>query len=162
MKIAGINRTSLVDSPGISYVIFTQGCPHKCEGCHNPSTWKADGGYEVTLDELKADILSASIVNRVVFSGGEPVNQPVDVLKLAQWCKQRGLQTTLYTGYVVTKFDQGLFWTMDYDVRAKINPKYLQYFDYIIDGTFDISQKTLDLPFRGSSNQRILKKGVDY
>jgi len=162
MRIAGIHRTSLVDGYGINYTIFFQGCPHKCEGCHNPSTWDANGGYEITFDEIIADIKSNKLVTGVTFSGGEPLGQICEVTKLAQWCKNKGLQTTLYTGYKLTKFDQGYFWTTDYDVRSKANKKLLQHLDYIIDGPFDCNLKTLDIPFRGSSNQTILKKGVDY
>ena len=52
IRIAGVIKESTVDGPGFRYVIFTQGCPHHCEGCHNPETWDFDGGLEFTSDIL--------------------------------------------------------------------------------------------------------------
>ena len=161
MRIAGIRKTSLVDNVGVNYVIFVQGCPHKCEECHNPSTHNPNGGYEVILEELQTDILSLKLIQGITFSGGEPVDQMSEVKELAKWCKDQGLQTTLYTGYNLTKMgDGGYYWTSGYDVIKTAFP--IKCFDFIIDGLFECDKKSLDLPFRGSSNQRILQRGIDY
>ena len=57
INLSGIALESIVDGPGIRFVIFTQGCPHKCAGCHNPSTHDFNGGtlydLEYITDEFK-------------------------------------------------------------------------------------------------------------
>lgn len=155
-----------MDNIGINYTLFLQGCPHACVGCHNPSTHDLNGGYEITLDELKADILILPLVTGVTFSGGEPLEQYGDVFSLAHWCKQQNLQTTLYTGYRYNGLNYGAheFFARvgAYDKYIHLLQEHMDCLDYIIDGTFEIDKRTLELPFRGSSNQRILKKGVDY
>ena len=70
MRLAGIVKDSIVDGVGIRDVIFVQGCPHKCPGCQNPSTWSLDGGEEYRLNEI-ADELDDS-PNNITISGGEP------------------------------------------------------------------------------------------
>ena len=45
LQLAGVIRESIVDGPGIRFVVFTQGCPHRCPGCHNPATHDPAGGY---------------------------------------------------------------------------------------------------------------------
>ena len=162
MRIAGIRKTSLFDSVGINYTIFTQGCPHACEGCHNPSTWDTEGGYEITLDELKADISSLQLIQGITFSGGEPLEQYGDVFSLAMWAHSQELQTTLYTGYRYNGLVWGLHEFYAKDKHIHLLPEHMDYLDYVIDGAFDISKKTLEMPFVGSSNQRILKLGRDY
>ena len=56
LRIAGVVKESTVDGPGFRYVIFTQGCPHKCEGCHNPETHDFNGGNLVPIDKIVQDI----------------------------------------------------------------------------------------------------------
>lgn len=139
LRIAGITSTSLFDGYGVNYVIYTQGCKHKCEGCHNPSTHSLKGGQEVALDYLKEQIKALNILTGVTFSGGDPVLQLDKVQELAKWCKENNLQTTLYTGFLKDELPS------------------IDYFDYIIDGKFEIDKKSRDCPFRGSTNQRIYK-----
>ena len=54
MRIANWISDSIVDGPGLRLTVFTQGCPHRCPGCHNPETWDPAGGREVPLEELEA------------------------------------------------------------------------------------------------------------
>jgi anaerobic ribonucleoside-triphosphate reductase activating protein len=173
MRIAGIRKTSLFDGYGVNYVIFVQGCPHECQGCQNPSTHDGSGGYELSLGELQTDIVNSKLITGVTFSGGEPVEQFREVYKLAKWAKKRGLQTTMYTGYKLSIFDdrieflQGMYseyssFPVYIGARHRMSRRNFDCFDYIIDGRFEIAQKSLDTPFRGSSNQRILQRGRDY
>ena len=54
MRIASTIADSIVDGPGLRFTVFTQGCPHRCPGCHNPDTHDPAGGREVSLEELLA------------------------------------------------------------------------------------------------------------
>lgn len=75
IRISGIVEESIVDGPGLRYVLFTQGCPHHCKGCHNPTTHPFDGGRMVSPDWVFADVRKNPIVRGVTFSGGEPFVQ---------------------------------------------------------------------------------------
>ena len=69
LRIAGTIGESIVDGPGIRYVVFTQGCPHGCPGCHNPQTHDFAGGKEVSVDTLLTDITKNAFVKAVTLSG---------------------------------------------------------------------------------------------
>ena len=72
LRVAGVIDESIVDGPGIRFVIFTQGCPHHCAGCHNPQTHDFYGGEQVPISRLLEDILENPLVSGVTLSGGEP------------------------------------------------------------------------------------------
>lgn len=152
MKVAGVHATSLADGKGVNYVLFAQGCDVHCDGCQNPSTWDKDGGVEMTVEEIEADILRyVPPVTGVTFSGGESSLQIGEVAKIARWAKENGLTTTLYTGKRI-----------DYLLGSWGFPKDSP-FDVIIDSPFEIDKFSRECPFRGSTNQRIFKKqGNNY
>ena len=84
---------------GIRYVIFTQGCPHHCPGCHNPQTHDFEGGYLVDTDGLLEEMRQDPLLKGVTFSGGEPFCQPAPLAELARKIHESGLDVTVYTGY---------------------------------------------------------------
>ncbi|CDF57844.1 anaerobic ribonucleoside-triphosphate reductase activating protein [Thermobrachium celere] len=145
IRIAGINRESLVDGPGIRYVIFSQGCFHNCRGCHNKETHPLDGGYEVELDYIYNDIIQNKYIDGVTFSGGDPFVQVEKFIHLAKRLKEKNIHIICYTGYL-------------YDDILKDSKKreLLNYIDILIDGPFVLEQRTLKKPFVGSLNQRII------
>ncbi len=144
IRIAGIVHDSITDGVGLRIAIFTQGCPHKCKGCHNPDTHDFNGGYTVTSDELIATIDKSHIITGVTFSGGEPMCQAKALLPVAKYVKIRGLNLCIYTGYTFEKL-----LTLGQDVM-----ELLKLADVIVDGPFDINQKSYELKFMGSKNQR--------
>ena len=147
IKIAGIVDESIVDGEGYRFAIFTQGCYHNCQGCHNPQTHDVNGGQVVDTDELFEQICENPLLNGVTFSGGEPFLQPKPLAELADKVRQRGLNITVFTGYTLEQL-----WNMhDDDVNALL----LQT-DTLIDGPFVMAKKDISLRFRGSSNQRII------
>ena len=75
LRIAETVPESIVDGPGIRYVIFTQGCPHGCPGCHNPQTHDFSGGRDADMKEILAQISGNPLISGVTFSGGEPFMQ---------------------------------------------------------------------------------------
>ena len=150
MRIAGIRFTSLFDGEGINAVVFFQGCAVHCKGCHNPGTWDFTGGTEVSIDEVTKQIEPyIGFIDGITLSGGNPVDSWVDASALAQWAKSKRLKVTLYSGYDFADIAE-----MDTDVKEE--HKLLEYVDTVIDGAFELDKKA-DLPFRGSSNQRIFR-----
>ena len=148
IRIAGIISESVTDGEGLRYVIFTQGCPHHCFGCHNPKTHSFAGGYEVDTDFLKKEIFENPLLAGVTFSGGEPFCQPKPLAELAKAVRSRGLNVWSYTGYTL----EALREKNDEDINAL-----LANLDVLVDGKFEMDLKDLTLPFRGSSNQRIIR-----
>ena len=146
LNLSGIVQDSIVDGPGIRTTIFCQGCPHHCPGCHNPETWDFGCGTDVPVEDLVDVVRSNPLCRGVTFSGGEPFAQAAGFAKLAQLLKERGYEVASYSGYT---FEELLNGSEDQkDLLASI--------DILIDGPFLLAQKSLEVPFRGSRNQRIL------
>mgnify|MGYP004724510683 FL=1 len=72
IRMSGVVEESIVDGPGIRYTVFVQGCPHHCEGCHNPQTHDFNGGYEDDTYNIYSKIMENPLIDGVTFSGGEP------------------------------------------------------------------------------------------
>ena len=150
MRIAGTVPESVVDGPGIRYTIFTQGCPHNCESCHNPQTHTIDGGYDIEVSALLKKILTVpSLVTGVTISGGEPFVQAEDCAALAQAVKDKGLNVWVYSG-----------WTFEELFNLSLNnegaKKLLNNVDVLVDGRFVMGDKSFQHVWRGSKNQRLI------
>lgn len=154
LRISGIETESIVDGEGIRYVIFTQGCPHHCPGCHNPQTHSFDGGKLVDVNELVDDIgRNKNYIDGITLSGGEPFCQIDQCSMIAAKSREMGLTVWCYTGYLFEDlYRQGI--------------ELLKHIDVLVDGPFVQAEKSLELDFRGSRNQRVidipesLKEGV--
>ena len=135
IRISGIARDSIVDGEGIRLTVFTQGCPRRCPGCHNPETQPLVGGRTTTL------------LTGLTLSGGEPFLQPGALLPLARAAHARGLDVWSYTGFTLEELRaQG-----DTDVDAL-----LEELDVLVDGDYREELRDLTLHFRGSRNQRVI------
>ena len=88
IRIAGIVQDSITDGPGLRFVLFTQGCPHNCTGCHNPQTHSINGGYIIDDSELLKMIDENPLVSGVTISGGEPFIQAEKLLNFASEVKK--------------------------------------------------------------------------
>lgn len=154
LRIAGIAKESVVDGPGVRYVVFTQGCFHNCPGCHNPETHDVSGGYEVDVKDIIKDISNSKYIKGVTFSGGEPFLHCQALCTIASEVKKMGLDVVSYTGYT---YDEIV------EFRDEDKMKLLNLVDILIDGKFIISQRDLSLKFRGSRNQRVIdvKKSIE-
>lgn len=151
-----IQSDSIVDGEGIRSVIWFQGCSHNCLGCHNPETHDFKAGFEISLKEMKAQIDELEYQNGVTFSGGDPMMQVEALYELASYVHEKGMNVWVYTGYT---FEELL-------ILAEKNEMYmkaLEQIDVLVDGKFVMDLKSLDVQFRGSSNQRILdvKKSLE-
>ena len=99
MRLAGTLSVSFNNGPGARYVVFLQGCAHKCKGCQNPETWDFSGGYETTTKELLADILSHKYIDGITLSGGDPFYQQEACIDLIQQLPYN-LTVWCYTGFL--------------------------------------------------------------
>lgn len=144
-----IMQDSIVDGEGIRAVIWTQGCAHKCPGCHNPQTHSFEDGFELNIEEVKKEIDALEGQDGVTFSGGDPFYQVEACLELAKYIKSKKLNVWCYTGFTYESLMS----------LSKNNPKikeFIKTIDVLIDGPFLLEQKSLDCTFRGSKNQRII------
>lgn len=147
IRVAGIVPESIVDGPGIRYTLFVQGCPHGCPGCHNPQTHPFEGGKLYSPQELLDQVREDPLIAGVTLSGGEPLCQAQALLPFAAGLRQLGKNILCYSGYT---FEQ--LWQEADPQRLAL----LGLCDLLIDGPFLQEEKSLELLFRGSRNQRIL------
>lgn len=149
IQLAGVIRESIVDGPGIRFVVFTQGCPHHCPGCHNPETHDPAGGYTGDTDRLLEAFQKNPMLAGMTFSGGDPFLQASPLAHLARQIHSMGKNIITYTGYtyeyLTAHFEEHPEWQ-----------QLLEETDILIDGPYIESQRSLTLHFRGSSNQRAI------
>ena len=146
IRIAGTVDDSIVDGPGIRYTVFVQGCSHHCPGCHNPHTHDFAGGRVVDTEEIVAQMRGNPLLDGLTLSGGEPFEQADACAELARQAHALGLNVWCYTGY---KYEQLL--AGDASRQALLSE-----LDVLVDGPFLLAERSLDLLYRGSRNQRLI------
>lgn len=132
-----------------------QGCPHRCPGCHNPELWNYNGGVEKSIDEVLKEIYAAISANNIQrnFSvlGGEPLcpENIEDVIQIIKNVKASfpNIKVFIWTGYNLDELK---------------NKEIFEYTDVLITGRYIQTLRDITLKWRGSSNQKILYKGIDY
>ena len=149
IKVAGIIDESIVDGPGIRFIVFVQGCLHKCEDCHNSHTQDFDSGEFMTIDSLVNRIKENPLIDGVTLSGGEPFEQSKAVSKFAKKLKNLGYHIITYSGYTYEQIIEKSLEEVSYS-------ELLDNTDILIDGRFEKEKRNLMLNFRGSENQRII------
>ncbi len=152
IRIAGAVKESIVDGPGIRYVIFTQGCPLHCKGCHNPQAQPLNGGIDVKLSVLYDEFKNNPLIKGVTFSGGEPFIQASNLAVFAKFLRSKNYSIWSYSGFIYEKL-----------VADPIYRRLIDQIDVLVDGPFVLAKKSLELDYRGSSNQRIIdvKKSLE-
>ena len=147
LRIAETVPESIVDGPGIRYVIFTQGCPHGCPGCHNPQTHDFSGGRDADMKEILAQISGNPLILGVTFSGGEPFMQAEALAPIGEAVKRQGKNLMIYTGFLLEELQK---------MEVPGVQRLLELADILVDGPFLLEQRDLTLPYRGSANQRVI------
>lgn len=147
MSVSGVTGDSIVDGPGLRLTIFTQGCPHHCPGCHNPQTHDPNGGAWADTEDILAAAAENPLLDGITLSGGDPFLQPVPCLALAKGAHQLGLNVWTYTGYT---------WEALWAENDPEKLALLQETDVLIDGPFLLAERSLELKFKGSKNQRTI------
>lgn len=145
IRIAGIVRESIVDGPGFRMAVFTQGCPHGCHGCHNPETHSFTGGTLVDTETIVA-MMDNPLLDGLTLTGGDPFCQPEPCTILAKAAHARGLNVWAYTGWTFERLS---------NLGESARPL-LKAIDVLVDGPYLEFLRTLDAPFIGSRNQRII------
>lgn len=145
ISVLDILYDTTVDGPGFRTSIYAAGCIHKCLECHNPQSWDYANGQEYSIEEL-LDIVSVSEFANVTFTGGDPLIQVNEFTELAKkiktfthkniWC---------YTGFTFEQIN-----------KSQKLSQILPFLDVLVDGKYMNNLYNEDLPFRGSSNQRII------
>ena len=146
INLAGIAGDSIVDGPGIRTAVFGQGCPHHCPGCHNPETWEFGCGTDMAEETVVEIVESNPLCRGVTFSGGEPFSQAEAFAKLGRLLKEKGYEVASYSGFTFEELLEG----------TPAQRALLETIDILIDGPFLREERSLELNFRGSRNQRIL------
>jgi anaerobic ribonucleoside-triphosphate reductase activating protein len=145
-------ENDITGAPGLCVSFFTQGCPHRCPGCHNPETWDFADGMDFTPDVLNRIVtaLTAQNIQRnLCIMGGEPLcSENIEVTQLViDTVKEKVPNAKIYiwSGYVYEEL-----------VKCEEIKTMLQKCDYLIDGPYQAELRDLTLEMRGSSNQRII------
>ena len=158
MRYAGIIENDVVNGEGICLSYWTQGCPHKCDGCHNPETWNFNSGKEDSKENILNKILTLlnknNIHRNLSILGGEPLcDENIDfTMEILKQVKQKypSIKTFVWTGYT-------------YEELCKLYKDIIfDNIDVLIDGKYDKNQRDITLKLRGSKNQRVLRKNIDF
>lgn len=159
-RYAGLITNDFANGTGTCVSFWAQGCPHHCPGCHNPETWDFNGGKEIPTD-LRGQIIKAICANDITrnFSvlGGEPLCEEnldeIDKIITSVRTAFPQIKIFVWTGYTLEELIQ--------KDDEKIN-HILSQIDVLIDGPFIETERDITLELRGSKNQRILYRGVDF
>lgn len=147
MRYHNITKYDMLNGDGLRVVLWVAGCSHGCKDCQNPITWDPQGGLPFTEEEKKEIFqeLDKAYISGITFSGGDPLHPANirEVTALAREIRQRYPEKTiwLYTGYL---------WKEIVDLEI------VNYLDVVVDGKFISAQKDITLPWRGSSNQKVI------
>jgi anaerobic ribonucleoside-triphosphate reductase activating protein len=147
IRVAALVEDSIVDGPGLRFVVFVQGCDKRCEGCHNPDAQPVDGGVLYSAADLLARVVVNPLCMGVTLSGGEPLLQVGALLPFVRGVKDAGLSLAVYSGDTMER------------ILARNDARELELLtlaDTLVDGPFVLAERSLALPFRGSRGQRVL------
>ena len=147
MRIFGTVEDSIVDGPGLRYSVFVQGCPHHCPGCHNPESHDFTGGKTADTAELIKPLQKNPLLDGLTLSGGDPMCQAQGCRILAEAAHAARMNVWCYTGYT---------WEVLHQENDPARMALLKELDVLVDGPFILAQRSLELKYCGSRNQRLI------
>ena len=151
----GIVRESIVDGPGLRFVVFVQGCPHHCPGCQNPESHDPSGGFATTTVRIWDNLIKNPTLRGVTFSGGEPFLWAKELAEIGRCAHTVGLDVMTYSGWTLEQLRQKA--KTDENVRDLLSVT-----RYLVDGRYEQDRRDLSLRFRGSANQHIWDLSAGY
>lgn len=156
MNYATIKYNDVSNGPGIRTSLFVSGCTHRCKGCFNSVAWDFSYGEKYT-QQTENDIISSlasPFIKGITLLGGEPFepqNQP-ELIKLTERIRRELPQKSIwcFSGYTIEEMIHGEL--SSYEATMML----LKNIDVLVDGKFVEELKSLNLKFKGSSNQRTI------
>ena len=150
LRVINVYPETIVDGEGLRYSIYFSGCTHCCKGCQNPETWAYEQGAildEALQERIFSEIKANTLLSGVTLSGGDPMYNPEALLEfLKKLKKNTKVNVWCYTGFVYENL-----------IKDPIRSKCLKYIDVLVDGPYIERKRDVNLSFRGSTNQRIIK-----
>ena len=143
LNLARTMARSAANGPGERFVLWVQGCPLGCAGCWNPDTWSFAQRDVRDVADLVTAITSTDGIEGVTFTGGEPFAQARALAAVGRGARNAGLSVFVFTGYDLD------------ELATEPHRELLNIVDVLVAGRYVEEKRTLDLPWRGSSNQRI-------
>lgn len=151
MNYLTIDKENVCNGEGLRVVLWLSGCSHKCKGCQNPQTWDANSGIQFD-EEVKEKLfreLEKDYISGLTLTGGDPLFESNlnDVLELVDETRILFQQKTIwiYTGYL---FEDILCDPLKLEIIKKC--------DVLVDGEYVKTLRDISLPFKGSTNQRVI------
>ena len=151
MNYQKIEKYSVENGSGIRVVLWISGCGIHCRNCQNPQTWDFNSGIPFTNDTTQEILydLSKPYIKGLTLSGGHPLdphNLP-EVYKIVKRVKMvfPNKDIWIYSGYEWENI-----------IKDETLREILKYTDVLVDGAYVDELRDISLPFRGSSNQRII------
>ena len=147
MNYHKIEACNLANGTGWRVILWLSGCSHHCPGCHNPETWDENSGakFDIKAKDLLFDLLNKDYIKGITFTGGDPLhkNNRKEVVELCKQIKEKfqNKDIWLYTGYTFEEIK---------------TPEILKDIDVLVDGPYMQEKRDITIPFRGSTNQRII------
>ncbi len=148
IRIAQTVSVTEAEGPGRRFAIWVQGCPLRCAECCNPEMLTFEGGSDVEMDQLLADILAARElgIEGITLIGGEPFAHASSLSALAAEVRKAGLSVMVFSGYMLSELQQ----MNDDGVQTLLSET-----DILVDGRYDRTQPDTTRRWIGSANQQI-------
>ena len=161
MNYVDIYKTDTTNGEGVRVVLWTSGCSHHCQGCHNPQTWSPSNGKAYTQDTQNEILtsLDKSYISGITLSGGDPLYKDnlEEIYKLIVRIRKELPTKTiwLYSGFTWEEIQQ------NYDIQEIQSDmlqrkKIIELCDVFVDGKFEIDKKNIMLKYCGSENQKVI------
>ena len=151
MNYEKIDKCSVSNGVGVRTVLWVSGCDIRCRNCHNPQTWDFDSGIPFTEETMQAILydLSKPYIKGCTLSGGHPLD-PHNAPKVLEIVKRVKMvfpnkDIWIYSGYEWENI-----------IKDETLREILKYTDVLVDGAYVDELRDISLPFRGSSNHKII------
>ena len=151
MNYIKVTKNDIANGIGVGCVLWVSGCDIHCKNCHNQSTWDFNSGQLFTEDTMQEILLTLTkpYISRLTLSGGHPLD-PHNAPKVLEIVKRVKMvfpnkDIWIYSGYEWENI-----------IRDETLREILKYTDVLVYGAYVYELRDISLPFRGSSNQRII------